>query len=70
VLNPRQPTEVFQPARDHFIKLKIFIGINKNKNYNLKKKKCYFNKLLRVKKYLTIFNFNKKKYKVLEYLYT
>jgi len=32
------PLEVFQLAPHHFIKLEIFIGINKNKNYNLKKK--------------------------------
>jgi len=29
--------DVFQPARDYIIKLKIYIGKNKNKNDNLHK---------------------------------
>jgi len=41
---------------------KISIGRNKKKiniKIVIKKKKCYLNKLLRIEKYLNIFNFNK-----------
>lgn len=49
-----QPAEVFHPVHDRF----HTVCIN-TKNYNLKT--CYFSKLLRAIKYLTIFNFNTKK---------
>lgn len=41
-----QPVEVFQLVRENFMKLEICTGgINKNRNFNLKKRKYYFYEL-------------------------